>query len=93
MATEGHPNGWKGVRMRYQKLRNIRLSGAFCPEVRVFRAFFLVQKVGGDMYDVRVLYFYIYIHVCCVVLQVFLLNNQYCFVNFLSIATFLDSFF
>ena len=31
-------------------------SGAFCPEVSVSRAFFLVQKVGGDLYDVRVLY-------------------------------------
>ena len=36
---------------------------------------------------------YIYIYICCVVLQVFLLNNQYFFVNFLSITTFLDSFF
>ena len=35
----------------------------------------------------------IYTYICCVVLQVFLLNNQYLFVNFLSITTFLDSFF
>ena len=113
MATEGRPKGWKGVRMRSQKLHKICPSGAFCPEVRVFRAFVLVQKVGGDLYDVRVIYlallpelalviypfpailfsYNIYIYICCVVLQVFLLNNQYFFVNFLSITTFLDSFF
>jgi hypothetical protein len=29
MATEGHPKGWKGVRMRNQKLRKICPSGAF----------------------------------------------------------------
>ena len=42
--------------MRNQKLHNIRPRGAFCPEVRFSRAFFLVQKFGGDLYDVRVLY-------------------------------------
>jgi hypothetical protein len=52
MATEG----WKGVRMRNQKLHNIRPSGAFCPEVRVSRAFFLSTEGWGDFYDVRVLY-------------------------------------
>jgi hypothetical protein len=52
MATEG----WKGVRMRNQKLHNIRPSGAFCPEVRVSRAFFLSTEGWGDLYDVRVLY-------------------------------------
>ena len=53
MATEGRPKGWKGMRMpnqklrmRNQKLQNIRPSVAFYPEVRVSRAFFLVQKVG-----------------------------------------------
>jgi hypothetical protein len=56
MATEGRPKGWKGVRMRNQKLHKICPSGAFCPEVRVSRAFFLVQKVGGDLYDIRVIY-------------------------------------
>jgi hypothetical protein len=56
MDTEGRPKGWKGVRMRNQKLRTICPSGAFCPEVRVSRTFFLVQKVGGDLYDVRVIY-------------------------------------
>jgi hypothetical protein len=50
------PKGWKGVRMRNQKLHNIRPRGAFCPEVRFSRAFFLVQKFGGDLYDVRVLF-------------------------------------
>ena len=56
MATEGCPKGWKGVRIRNQKLRKIYPSGVFCPEVRVPALFFLVQKVGGDLYDVRVLY-------------------------------------
>ena len=56
MATEGRPKGWKGVRMRNQKLHKICPSGAFFPEVRVSRAFFLVQKVGGDLYDIRVIY-------------------------------------
>jgi hypothetical protein len=46
MDTEGRPKGWKGVRMRNQKLRTICPSGAFCPEVRVSRTFFLVQKVA-----------------------------------------------
>jgi hypothetical protein len=45
MATEG----WKGV-------HNIRPSGAFYPEVRVSRAFFLSTEGWGDLYDVCVLY-------------------------------------
>jgi len=32
-GTGSHPKGWKGVRMRNQKLRNIRPSGVFSPEV------------------------------------------------------------
>jgi hypothetical protein len=55
MATEGRPKGWKGVRMRNQKLRKICPYGAFCPEVRVSRAFFCTEG-WGDLYDVRVIY-------------------------------------
>ena len=56
MATEGRLKGWKGVRMRNQKLRKICPSGAFSPEVRVSRDFFLSTEGWGDLYDVRVLY-------------------------------------
>ena len=47
MATEGRPKGWKGVRMRNQRLRKICPNGAFWG---------LSTEGWGDLYDVRVIY-------------------------------------
>jgi hypothetical protein len=49
------PKGWKGVRMRNQKLRKICPSGAL-PGSEGFPRFFLSTEGWCDIYDVHVIY-------------------------------------